>query len=76
MFLKIFQGWANEEMGKVNLLSFSTRNLFQIHAGVISVRKAKHLDVTTMFTYSHANMPLGQSERVYYLSSLFIVSLG
>ena len=68
MFLKIFQGWANEEMAKVNLLSFSTRNLFQIHAGVISVRKAKHLDVTIMFTYSHANTPLGQSERGYYLS--------
>ena len=25
-------------------------------------------DVTTMFTYSHANTPLGQSERAYYLS--------
>ena len=35
---------------------------------MISVRKAKHLDVTTMFTYSHANTPLGQSEHVYYLS--------
>ena len=35
---------------------------------MISPRKAKHLDVTTMFTYSHANTPLGQSERVYYLS--------
>ena len=23
---------------------------------------------TTMFTYSHANTPLGQSERTYYLS--------
>ena len=23
---------------------------------------------TTMFTYSHANTPLGQLERVYYLS--------
>ena len=35
---------------------------------MISARKAKHLDVTTMFTYSHANTPLGQSERAYYLS--------
>ena len=35
---------------------------------VISARKAKHLDVTTMFTYSYANTPLGQSERAYYLS--------
>ena len=39
---------------------------------VISARKAKHLDVTTMFTYSHANMPLGQSERAYYLSYFII----
>ena len=56
--------WVN----KVNLSSFSTQNLFQIRACVISARKAKHLDVTTMFTYSHANTPLGQSERAYYLS--------
>ena len=35
---------------------------------MISVRKAKHLDATTMFTYSHANSPLSQSERLYYLS--------
>ena len=35
---------------------------------MISARKAKHLDATAMFTYSHANTPLGQSERVYYLS--------
>ena len=25
-------------------------------------------DVTTMVTYSHASIPLGQSEREYYLS--------
>ena len=35
---------------------------------MICARKAKHLDATTMFTYSHANTPLGQSERAYYLS--------
>ena len=35
---------------------------------MISARKAKHLDATTMFTDSHANTPLGQSERAYYLS--------
>ena len=36
---------------------------------MISARKAKHhLDATTMFTYSHANTPLVQSERTYYLS--------
>ena len=68
MFLKIFKfqptrKWVN----KVNLSSFSTQNLFQIRACVISSRKAKHLDVTTMITCSHANTPLGQSERAYYL---------
>ena len=41
---------------------------FQICACLISARKAKHFDTTTMFTYSHANTPLGQSERAYYLS--------
>ena len=35
---------------------------------MISARKTKHLDVKTMFTYSHANTSLGQSERAYYLS--------
>ena len=35
---------------------------------MISARKAKHLDATTMFTFSHANTPLGQSESAYYLS--------
>ena len=35
---------------------------------MISARKAKQLDATAMFTYSHANTPLGQSEGAYYLS--------
>ena len=57
--------WVN----KVNLLTnFSTQNLVQILACVISTRKAKHTDVTTMLTYSHANTPIGQSERAYYMS--------
>ena len=68
MFLKIFKfqptrKWVN----KVNLSSFSTQNLFQIRACVISSRKAKHIDVTTMITCCHENTPLGQSERAYYL---------
>ena len=54
------------------LVEFSTQKRFKIRACVISVRKAKQLDVTTMLTYSHANTPLGQSERAYYLS-YFIV---
>ena len=41
---------------------------------MISARRAKHLGATTMFTYSHANTPLGQSERAYYLS-YFIISI-
>ena len=39
---------------------------------MISARKAKQLDATTMFTYSHANAPLSQSERAYYLSYFII----
>ena len=35
---------------------------------MISARKAKQIDVTTMFTCSHANTSLGQSEHAYYLS--------
>ena len=35
---------------------------------MISARKAKHLDATTMFTYSHANTPFDQSEHGYYFS--------
>ena len=63
-------------MGKwsIYLSSFSTQNLFQIHACVIRARKAKHLNVTTMSTYSHANTPLRQSERAYYLSYFINVS--
>ena len=30
---------------------------------------------TTMFRYSHANTPLGQSERAYYLSYFIIIIL-
>ena len=41
---------------------------------MISARKTKHLDVKTIFTYSHANTPLGQSERAYYLSYFIIVN--
>ena len=35
---------------------------------MISARKAKQLDATTIFPYSHANTALGQSERACYLS--------
>ena len=56
--------WVN----KGNLSSFELENFFKFGACVISARKAKQLDATTMFTYSHANTALGQSERAYYLS--------
>ena len=55
--------WVNN----VNLLNIQLKT-FSICTHVISVRKAKYLDVTTMFTYSHANTPLGQSEHGSYLS--------
>ena len=52
-----------EEMGKK--LNISTQNLFQICGSVIRARTAKPIDVKTVFTYSHANTPLGQSEHAY-----------
>ena len=62
---------TKEWVNKVNLSSFE---LFQINACVISARKAKQLDATTMFTYSHANTPLGQSERAYCLSYFITIN--
>ena len=64
MFLKIFQVLADYEMvNKVNLSSFSTQNLFQIRAWLMCAQQDN-----VYLTYSHANTPLGQSERAYYLS--------
>ena len=40
---------------------------------MISARKAKHFDATTMFTYSHAHTPLSQSERAYYPSVVSVL---
>ena len=59
---------TKEWVNIVNLSSFELENFFKFGACVISVRKAKQLEATTMFTYSHANTALGQSERAYYLS--------
>ena len=47
------------------LVEFSTPKCFQIDACAVSARKATHLDVRSMFSYSHANTPLVQSERAY-----------
>ena len=69
----MFQVSADEGVGKLSkLVEFWTQKRFQIRACVISARKAKHIDVTTVFTYSHANTPLGQPERAYYLSYFII----
>ena len=59
---------TKEWVNKVNMSSFELENFSKFGAYVISARKAKQLDATTMFTYSHANTALGQSERAYYLS--------
>ena len=42
---------------------------------MISARKAKDLDATTLFTYSHTNTPLGQSVYAYYLSYFIIIGI-
>ena len=65
---------TKEWVNKVNLSSFELENFFKFGACVISARKAKQLDAITMFTYSHANTALGQSERAYYLSYFIIFS--
>ena len=67
---------TKEWVNKVNLSSFELENFFKFsRACVISARKGKQLDATTMFTYSHANAPLGQSERAYYLSYFIKLSI-
>ena len=67
---------TKEWVNKVNLSSFELENFFKFGACVIRARKAKQLDATTMFTYSHANTALGQSERAYYLSYFIKFSEG
>ena len=59
---------TKEWVNKANLSSFELKSFFKFVACVISARKAKYLDFTTMFTYSHANTPLSQSERAYHFS--------
>ena len=72
MFRKIFQVSADDGMGinKENVWSFQPKNVSKFVIAWLAREKlkAKHLDATTMFTYSHANKPIGQSERAYYLS--------
>ena len=70
MFLKIFKFQPTREwVNRVKLSSFQFKNFYKFCACLISTQKAEHLDVTTMFTYSHSNTPVGQiSERTYYLS--------
>ena len=50
------------------LSSFELENFFKVVLACLAREAAKYLDSTTMFTYSHANTPLRQSERAYYLS--------
>ena len=48
-------------------LNWPIKNLYfeSLVIGDVACTILRH---TTMFTYSHANTPLGQSERAYYLS--------
>ena len=66
---------TKEWVNKVNLSSFELENFFKFGACVISARKAKQLDATTMFTDSHANTALSQSERAYYLSYFIMINV-
>ena len=58
-------------MGKYSkLVMFSTQKLFQVRACVISVRKSKHLDITTCL---HTLMQTRQSEHAYYLGYFIMI---
>ena len=54
-----FPSFSRRGNGLSKLVVFSTQTSFQIRACVISAQKARHFEVTTAFTYSHANTPLG-----------------
>ena len=58
MFVKIFQNSADEEMSEKSK---------QIHACMISMHTLEK-DI-----YSHANMPLGQTEHVYSIILVIIL---
>ena len=63
---------TKEWVNKVNLSSFELENFFKFVLARLAREKPNNLTPTTMFTYSHANTPLGQSERAYYLSHFII----
>ena len=68
MFRKIFQVSADKGMGinKVNVLSFQLKNVSKFLIAWLAREKQNIL--TPQQCFSHANTPLGQSEREYYLS--------
>ena len=58
---------TKEWVNKVNLSSFLQIKLFPNLCLRDYLAKSKTSHVTIMFTYSHVNTPLSQSERAYYL---------
>ena len=56
-------------------LNLPIKNLYfeNLVIGNVACTNLRH---TTMFTYSHANTPLGQSERAYYLSYFINHTIG
>ena len=63
---------TKEWVNKVNLSSFELENFFKFVLAWLAREKQNILPATIMFTYSHANTPIGQSERAYYLSYFII----
>ena len=70
--MKCVYGWAGKGAGvRYVITKFSRLDSslnFLTHGAPLRARFASLLDFTTMFTYSHVDTPLGQSERAYYLS--------
>ena len=60
---------TKEWVNKVNLSSFELENFFKFLLAWLAREKPNNLTPQPcLFTYSHANTALGQSERAYYLS--------
>ena len=59
---------AKEWVDKVNLSSFELENFFKFVLARLAREKPNNLTPQPCLQYSHANTPLGQSERAYYLS--------
>ena len=58
-----FTRFSRQRNGQINMSSFEPENVFKFLLAWARLAREKH----KIFTYSHANTPLGQSERAYLI---------